>query len=129
MSFLKELHHIAIICSDYERSKKFYTSVLGFKVIREEFRKERASFKLDLCLDDHYLIELFSFPQPSPRPTSPEATGLRHLAFSVSDMEAAIDMLRLHGVIVEPVRVDEFTGKHFTFFRDPDDLPIEIYEK
>lgn len=128
MSFLKNVHHIAIICSNYEVSKKFYTEVLGFSVAAEYFRAERNSYKLDLKLNDQYVIELFSFPDPPPRPSRPEARGLRHLAFAVNDIEVAIQQLNIHGVTTEPIRVDEFTGKRFTFFADPDDLPLELYE-
>ncbi len=125
---LKGIHHIAIIVSDYERSRKFYTEVLGLKIIAENFRKERNSFKLDLAVNDEYKIELFSFPSPPPRPSHPEATGLRHLAFSVEDIEAAISRLKQFNVTCESIRTDEFTGNRFTFFADPDGLPIELYE-
>ena len=125
---LSRVHHIAIICSNYERSKKFYTQVLGFTVIGEYYRAERKSYKLDLKLGDQYVIELFSFPDPPKRPSRPEACGLRHLAFQVDDIEAAVEELRLKGVNCEPVRIDEYTGKRFTFFSDPDDLPLELYE-
>ena len=126
---LKALHHIAIICSDYKRSKKFYTDVLGFEVRNEVYRTERNSYKLDLALNGQYLIELFSFPNTPPRPTQPEACGLRHIAFAVTDIDAAVKELADKGVIAEPIRTDEFTHKRFTFFRDPDDLPIELYEQ
>lgn len=125
---LSSLHHIAIICSDYERSKKFYTEILGFTIVREVYRAERKSYKLDLALDGHYLIELFSFPDPPARVSRPEAAGLRHIAFQVMDIEAAKKELEEKGVISEPIRIDEFTGKKFTFFSDPDGLPIELYE-
>lgn len=125
---LERLHHIAIICSDYQRSKKFYTEVLGFSIVREVYRKERSSFKLDLSLNDRYLIELFSFPGSPRRLSRPEANGLRHIAFGVSDIDAWVRFLSGNDVIVEPVRTDEFTNKRFTFFADPDDLPIELYE-
>jgi len=125
---LKSLHHIAIICSDYQKSKQFYTEVLGFEIQQEVYRKERDSYKLDLTLNGTYLIELFSFPEPKPRPTQPEAAGLRHVAFAVENIEEAIKHIQSFGVEVEPVRLDEFTGKQFTFFRDPDDLPIELYQ-
>jgi glyoxylase I family protein len=128
MELLKGLHHIAIICSDYERSKLFYTQVLGFRILNEAYRAERDSYKLDLALNGEYLIELFSFPAPTPRPTRPEATGLRHIAFAVENIEEAVRGLEQKGVSIEPVRIDEFTGRKFTFFRDPDDLPIELYE-
>ncbi len=125
---LQAVHHIAIICSDYSISRRFYTEVLGLRIIREVYREQRQSYKLDLAIGDHYVIELFSFPQPPPRPSTPEACGLRHLAFAVPDLDAAIAHLNGKGVDTEPVRVDEFTGKRFTFFKDPDDLPLELYE-
>ncbi|UZD24249.1 SMU1112c/YaeR family gloxylase I-like metalloprotein [Algoriphagus halophytocola] len=128
MQNIEHIHHIAIICSDYERSKKFYTELLGLKIIREVYRKERNSYKLDLSLNGDYVIELFSFPAPPPRISRPEATGLRHLAFAVSDMEECIKSLEEKGLNAEPIRIDEFTGKRFTFIADPDDLPIEFYE-
>lgn len=126
---LQNIHHIAIICSDYAVSKKFYTEVLGFRVLSEYYRAERKSYKLDLALGDRYLIELFSFPDPPPRVSRPEARGLRHLAFSVSDIAAAVTSLATHNVTAEPIRIDEFTGKRFTFFSDPDGLPLELYEQ
>lgn len=125
---LKTLHHIAIICSDYQKSKQFYTEVLGFKILKEVYRSERDSYKLDLSLNGNYLIELFSFPNPKPRPSQPEATGLRHIAFAVDNIEEAVMYLHRFNVVVEPLRIDEFTGKQFTFFKDPDDLPIELYQ-
>ena len=125
---LKGVHHIAIIVSDYEKSKSFYTDVLGFTIDREVNRVERQSFKLDLSLNGHYVIELFSFPNPPQRPSRPEATGLRHLAFQVDDIEEAISELVKKDIHPEPVRIDEYTGKKFTFFAGPDDLPIELYE-
>ncbi len=125
---LKGVHHIAIICSDYQQSKKFYVEILGLTVLREVYRKERDSYKLDLALNDHYVIELFSFSNPPARPSRPEACGLRHLAFEVADIEVAIATLDLKGVTTEPIRLDEFTGRRFTFFADPDGLPIELYE-
>lgn len=125
---IERLHHIAIICSDYERSKHFYTEILGFKIDNEVYRQERQSYKLDLSLNGQYLIELFSFPNPPQRPSRPEATGLRHIAFGVKDVEQSVEFLVSKNIIVEPIRIDEFTGKKFTFFSDPDNLPIEIYE-
>ena len=122
------VHHVAVICSDYARSKAFYTEVLGLAVIREVHRAERRSYKLDLALPDGTQVELFSFPDPPPRPSYPEACGLRHLALAVRDVAAAVEHLRRHGVEPEPVRVDEFTGRRFTFFADPDGLPLELYE-
>lgn len=126
---LNAVHHIAIICSDYEVSKKFYTEILGFNILAEHFRTERQSYKLDLQLGDHYWLELFSFPNPPARPSRPEACGLRHLAFEVSDIETAVSALKEKGVTTEPIRIDEYTGKRFTFFADPDDLPLELYER
>ena len=125
---IERLHHIAIICSDYERSKQFYTGILGFKIDNEVYRKERDSYKLDLSLNGQYLIELFSFPNPPPRPSRPEATGLRHIAFGVKDIEQSVEYLVSKNITVEPIRIDEFTGRKFTFFSDPDNLPVEIYE-
>src|SRR5690349_16971966 len=125
---IERLHHIAIICSDYERSKQFYTEILGFKIDNEVYRQERDSYKLDLSLNGQYLIELFSFPNPPQRPSRPEATGLRHIAFGVKDIEASVEFLVSKNITVEPIRIDEFTGKKFTFFSDPDNLPVEIYE-
>lgn len=129
MLSLSGIHHIAIICSDYERSKAFYTNILCLKIIREVYREARKSYKLDLALNDRYVIELFSFPAPPERPSTPEACGLRHLAFSVPDIAAAVAQLSAKGVETEPVRVDEFTGRRFTFFTDPDGLPLELYEQ
>ena len=125
---LKGIHHIAIICSDYNRSKLFYTQVLGLKVIKETYREHRDSFKLDLALNDKYVIELFSFPNPPKRVSKPEACGLRHLAFEVVSIEDTIKALNKKNIDTEPVRIDELTDKKFTFFSDPDGLPIEIYE-
>lgn len=126
---LKSVHHIAVICSDYERSKQFYTEVLGMEILAENYRPERKSYKLDLILNGVYCIELFSFPDPPERVSNPEASGLRHVAFSVDNIEHARTELALKNVICEPIRVDEFTGKRFTFFADPDGLPIELVEK
>ncbi|MCB2407624.1 SMU1112c/YaeR family gloxylase I-like metalloprotein [Hymenobacter lucidus] len=125
---LLHVHHIAIIASNYTVSKHFYTEVLGLGIIREVYRAERDSYKLDLALHGHYVIELFSFPGPPPRPTHPEAAGLRHLAFAVSDLDAAVVWLMQHAVASEPIRTDEFTGRRFTFVQDPDGLPVEFYE-
>ena len=125
---LNAIHHIAIICSDYNVSKKFYTDILGLTVMAEHYREERNSYKLDLRLGDRYVIELFSFPNPPRRPTRPEATGLRHLAFEVSDIDSAMSFMEHNNIACEPVRTDEFTGKRFTFFQDPDGLPLELYE-
>jgi len=128
MLSLKGIHHIAIITSDYEKSKRFYTEILGFKIDSEVNRVERKSFKLDLSLNGEYVIELFSFPDPPKRASRPESTGLRHLAFKVDNIQEAIDELVKHDVHPEPIRIDELTGKKFTFFSDPDDLPLELYE-
>ena len=125
---LNKIHHIAIIASNYEVSKKFYTEILGLEGIREVYRKERDSYKLDLKLGDSE-IELFSFPNAPVRPSYPEARGLRHLAFEVDNIDEAIAELNLHGIECEPIRIDEFTGKRFTFFEDPDKLPLELYER
>jgi glyoxylase I family protein len=122
------VHHIAVICTDYAVSKAFYTEILGLKIIREVYRAERDSYKLDLAVNEQYVIELFSFPTPPPRPSQPEAAGLRHLAFAVADLDAAVRHLQASQVACEPVRVDEFTGRRFTFFSDPDGLPLELYE-
>ena len=127
MSFLA-IHHVAIICSDYEKSKHFYTQILGLKVIAEAYRAERQSYKLDLEIGNGSQIELFSFPNPPSRPSRPEACGLRHLAFAVADVDAIKADLERQGVFVEPIRIDEYTGKKFTFFADPDGLPLEVYE-
>ena len=126
---LNSIHHIAIICSDYQASKHFYIDVLGLKVIRETFREHRASYKLDLSLNGNYVIELFSFSDPPARVSRPEAAGLRHLAFEVDNLENVISHLNVSGVIAEPIRTDDITGKRFTFAFDPDLLPIEFYEK
>jgi glyoxylase I family protein len=126
---LNRVHHIAIICSDYARSKQFYTEVLGLKIVREVYREQRQSYKLDLEVGDLYQIELFSFPDPPARPSRPEAAGLRHLAFEVDDLDEAVAHIVSFGVDnMEPIRVDEFTGRRFTFFADPDGLPLELYE-
>lgn len=125
---LLAIHHVAIICSDYEQSKHFYTQTLGLRVITEAYRAERQSYKLDLAVPDGSQLELFSFPNPPARPSRPEACGLRHLAFAVADVEKQKRDLEHKGVNVEPIRVDEYTGRKFTFFADPDGLPLEIYE-
>jgi len=126
---LNRIHHISIICSDYKKSKAFYTEILGLEIISEIYRKERQSYKLDLALNGVYVIELFSFPAPPPRLSRPEGTGLRHIAFEVDDLDVVIEKLKKHNIICEPIRLDETTNKHFTFFADPDDLPVELYEK
>ncbi len=126
---LNKVHHIAIICSDYEKSKRFYVEVLGLEIIQEIYREERASHKLDLALNGDYIIELFSFPNPPSRPSRPEATGLRHLAFEVDDLDRIVAHLEKNQIEMEAIRTDEFTNKRFLFIADPDQLPIEFYEK
>jgi glyoxylase I family protein len=126
---ISNVHHIAIICSDYARSKKFYTEVIGLKILSEHYRQERLSYKLDLALNDHYIIELFSFPNPPERLSSPEGNGLRHLAFETPDLNGCVAYLSAKGIMTEPIRTDQLTGKRFTFFQDPDKLPLELYEK
>ena len=125
---ISSVHHIAIICSDYAISKKFYTEKLGLSVVREVYREARDSYKLDLALGEQYIIELFSFPNPPKRTSRPEACGLRHIAFQVNDIEETVRQLNTENISSEPIRIDEFTGKKFTFIADPDDLPIEFYE-
>jgi glyoxylase I family protein len=125
---LQGLHHVAIICSDYDRSRAFYADCLGLSVVAETYRAARQSWKLDLALPDGTQVELFSFPDPPPRPSRPEAQGLRHLAFAVDDVAQVAQALTARGVTVEPIRTDEITGRRFTFFADPDGLPLEIYE-
>jgi glyoxylase I family protein len=126
---LQAVHHIAIICSDYSVSKAFYTETLGLKIINETYREERQSYKLDLALESGlYVVELFSFPSPPSRISRPEACGLRHLAFRVGNVDESVAALAARGVLCEPVRIDEITGRRFAFFADPDDLPLELYE-
>ncbi|TDO71435.1 glyoxylase I family protein [Flavobacterium chryseum] len=129
MLTLNKVHHIAILCSDYQKSKNFYTEVLGLTIIREIYREERQSYKLDLALNGIYVIELFSFPDPPKRPSRPEAVGLRHLAFEVINLEETIAFLNTKNIESEPIRIDETTAKRFTFIADPDELPIEFYER
>lgn len=126
--WVKHIHHIAIICSDYEKSKRFYVEILELPILRETYRAERHSYKLDLQISDTEAIELFSFPDPPPRPSRPEACGLRHLAFAVTDLDATVAHLQAKGVELEPIRLDQLTDKRFVFFRDPDGLPLELYE-
>ena len=128
MLHLNKVHHIAIICSDYQRSLHFYTHILGMTVMAEHYRESRQSYKTDLALGDEYVVELFSFPSPPPRVTHPEAAGLRHLAFEVDDIIETVQELDAMSVEHEEVRTDEYTGKRFLFFQDPDGLPIEVYE-
>ena len=125
---ITQVHHIAVICSDYARSKAFYTEVLGLAIIQEVYREARDSYKLDLALNGQYIIELFSFPNPPARPSRPEACGMRHLAFQVENLDLMVQEIQAQNLPIEPIRVDEFTGKRFTFMADPDDLPIEFYE-
>ncbi|MCX2474916.1 VOC family protein [Pedobacter sp. MC2016-05] len=122
------IHHIAIICSDYEKSKDFYVNKLGFTILAEVYRAERKSYKLDLAVNGFYQIELFSFENPPARPSGPEAQGLRHLAFEVDNIKLETGRLSDQGIVSEAIRIDEFTGKRFTFFADPDGLPLELYE-
>ena len=126
---LNGIHHVAIICSDYQKSKDFYTQILGLKVLAENYRADRDSYKLDLALADGTQIELFSFPGSATRPSYPEAQGLRHLAFIVENIAQVCQYLTNQGIDVEPIRVDEYTGKKFTFFSDPDGLPLELYQQ
>ena len=126
---IESIHHVAIICSDYQVSKRFYTEILGLKIISENYREQRQSYKLDLELPNGNQIELFSFPNPPIRATKPEARGLRHLALLVASVSESSIYLHSRGINVEPIRVDEFTGKKYTFFNDPDGLPLELYEK
>ncbi|WP_338645468.1 VOC family protein [Flavobacterium sp. KS-LB2] len=126
---LNKIHHIAIICSDYQKSKTFYTTILGLTIIHEIYREERQSYKLDLALNGEYVIELFSFPNPPQRPSKPEATGLRHLAFEVNNIQLTRDFLINQNITSEEIRIDEYTKKRFFFIADPDDLPVEFYEK
>ena len=128
MLHLNQIDHIAIICSDYERSLKFYTEVIGCTVVAEYYREEQQSYLTRLALNGQYIIELFSYPSPPQRLSFPEATGLRHLAFEVNDVKAEVEELDRLGVPHEAIRLDATTGKHFVFFNDPDDLPLEMYE-
>ena len=125
---LRRIHHAAIICANYEVSKRFYTEALGLKVVAEHYQEERKSYKLDLALPDGSQIELFSFQNPPLRPSYPEARGLRHLAFEVEDVARCKVELESKGISVEPIRIDEYTNKRFVFFADPDGLPLELYE-
>ena len=125
---LLAIHHVAIICADYQRSKHFYTKLLGLKILAENYRAERQSYKLDLQLPDGSQLELFSFIGAPERPSKPEAQGLRHLSFAVSDVVKTSEWLQQSGIEVEPIRIDPYTGAAFTFFADPDGLPLEIYQ-
>jgi glyoxylase I family protein len=124
-----EIHHVAIICSDYQKSKEFYVGALGFSILKETYRSTRDSYKLDLKVGAYSQIELFSFPNPPTRVNNPEACGLRHLALAVDDLDRSVAELQAKGVNLEEIRVDEITGKRFTFFKDPDGLPLELYER
>lgn len=126
---LKQIHHIAIIASNYAHSKAFYCDILGFTLQAEFYREARDSWKGDLALNGQYAIELFSFPSPPSRPSRPEACGLRHLAFSVDNIDAAVAYLEAHGVQCEAIRIDPYTDRRFTFFSDPDGLPLELYQQ
>ena len=126
---LRRIHHVAIICSDYTASKRFYTETLGLRVVAENYRADRQSYKLDLALPDASQLELFSFQNPPKRPSYPEACGLRHLAFEVDDVADWKARLETAGVVVEAIRVDEHTHRRFVFFADPDGLPLELYER
>ncbi|WP_368645164.1 VOC family protein [Alkalibacterium putridalgicola] len=121
------IHHVAIIASDYDTSRHFYTELLEFPVINEVYREERRSYKCDLKVGESQ-IELFSFPDPPKRPNGPEAAGLRHLCFGVEDISETVMKLENRGIDCEEIRVDPYTGKRFTFFKDPDGLPLEVYE-
>jgi len=125
---IKRIHHVAILAGDYEKSKHFYTKILGFTIIAENFRAEKKSFKLDLAINDIYQIELFSFPDFKERQSFPEAKGLRHLAFAVDNLDEAVNELILKNVILEEIRTDELTNKRFCFFYDPNGQPLELYE-
>ena len=129
MLTLNKIHHIAILCSDYRKSKTFYTEVLGLTIIREIYREERQSYKLDLALNGLYVFELFSFPDPPKRPSRPEAVGLRHLAFEVINLDETVAFLNTKNIEAELIRIDETTQKRFTFISDPDLLTIEFYER
>ena len=125
---LQGIHHVALIRSDYARSRRFYVDTLALRILAENFREQRQSWKLDLALPDGTQLELFSFPDPPPRPSRPEACGLRHLAFAVDEIDAWKARLEASGIAVEEIRIDEFTGRRFAFFADPDGLPLELYE-
>ncbi|UUC45341.1 SMU1112c/YaeR family gloxylase I-like metalloprotein [Flavobacterium cerinum] len=129
MLSLNKVHHIAIICSDYAVSKRFYTEILGLTIIQEVYRNERQSYKLDLAINGNYCLELFSFPNPPQRPSRPEAAGLRHLAFEVDNIDITHEYLLKNNIEAEAIRIDEYTGKRFFFIADPDELPIEFYNR
>ncbi|WP_028243477.1 VOC family protein [Pseudobutyrivibrio ruminis] len=125
---LSTIHHIAIIVSDYEKSKDFYVNKLGFEIIRENYRPQKDDWKLDLKVNDTTELEIFAPKNPPKRPSFPEACGLRHLAFKVDDIEKIVTELNDMGISCEPIRTDEFTNKKMTFFFDPDNLPLELHE-
>lgn len=125
---IKRIHHVAILTDYFEKSKKFYTEILGFKIVAETYRKQRKSFKLDLAINGEYQIELFSFPEFRERQSFPEAKGLRHLAFAVDNLDEAVNELISKKVILEEIRMDELTNKRFCFFYDPNGQPLELYE-
>ena len=125
---IKGIHHVAILTNEYERSKAFYTKVLGFVILKETYREERKSYKLDLAINGQYQVELFSFPEYKERASFPEQKGLRHLAFSVDNIEQSVAELISKGVEVQGIRVDEITNKKFCFFYDPNGQPLELYE-
>ena len=125
---LSQIHHIAIIVSDYEASKDFYVNKLGFQIVRENYRPERNDWKLDLKVNETTELEIFGVKNPPGRVTRPDAAGLRHLAFFTDNIEETVAELKEKGIVTEPIRVDEFSGKKFTFFADPDGLPIELHE-
>ena len=126
---IESIHHVAILTDDYEKSKHFYTAVLGFTIIKETYREDRASYKLDLAVNGVYQVELFSFPEYKERVSFPEAKGLRHLAFAVQDLEASVNELIENGIDVQAIRTDELTNKLFCFFNDPNGQPLELYER
>ena len=126
---IESIHHVAILTDDYEKSKHFYTAVLGFTIINETYREDRASYKLDLAINGVYQVELFSFPDYKERVSFPEAKGLRHLAFAVQDLEASVKELIENGIDVQAIRTDELTNKRFCFFNDPNGQPLELYER
>lgn len=125
---IESIHHVAILTDDYEKSKNFYTAILGFTIIKETYRDDRASYKLDLAINGTYQIELFSFPDFKERVSFPEAKGLRHLAFAVADLESSVNELVEIGIEVQGIRIDEMTNKRFCFFYDPNGQPLELYE-
>ena len=126
---LNRIHHTAIICSDYQKSKVFYVEVLGLEIINEIYREDRQYYKFDSLLNSNYVIELFSFQNPSPRLSNPEVIGLRHLAFEVDNLEKLVDVLKQKHVEAGPIRTYELKNKRLDFVFDPNNLPIELYGK